>query len=333
MSIYSNNFERNELVDEIRFNHGMDRLKATFHDLVNNNPEKAVKVINNENVLFPYLFILQSEIIRSDLLSRLNVRNKYALEITNEILLKEISNTQRFSSEFRQDDYSVLKWIVDTGYIEDGLNDKYDEVIETAAIILTKFYKDKSCLRIIEEMIFNRYKKGAFIYDLVWAFFEASDPDSLIMVINRLHSPNPKDIELARKFLNFIPCIGKHLEENPQKQYECALRWINQNQNFLYYTGETYLQTSNPYRYAISLEAKYLQKTAANFYREASRSLTEVEYTCLERFNSLDSNSKLCLSNYSDMLYRKSRNMWSNWLQNPIDKQIEIAQRILGVSQ
>ncbi|HEY5586282.1 MAG TPA: hypothetical protein VIK78_17555 [Ruminiclostridium sp.] len=333
MSMYFKNPERIKFLDEIRFNNGICKLKETFHDLVNKNPEEAVKLINDENVLFPSLFILQHEIKRSDLYNQLNVRNKYALEITNEMLLKEISKTQRFSYEHKQENYSTLKWILETGYIEDGLSDQYDEVLETAAIILTKVYKDKSCLRTIEEMIFNRYRKGAFIYDLVWAFFEASDPESLIMVVNRLRSSNRKDIELARRFLNFIPCIGMNGEEDPMKQYQCSLKWINENQNFIYYTGETFLQTSNPYRYAVSLEARYLQKTASNVRGELSRSLTADECTCMDSFMRLDDASKLLLSNCSAMLYRKSKYMWSQWLRNPIEKQIEIAQRTLGGSQ
>jgi hypothetical protein len=184
-------------------------------------------------------------------------------------------------------------------------------------------------------MIFNRYRKGTFIYDLVWTFFEVSDAKSLIMVANRLRSSNSKDVELARKFLNFIPCIGMNNEQDQMKQYQmkqyqCSIKWINQNKNFLYYTGETYLQTSNPFRYAVSLEARYLQKTAENVNGELARSLTEDERTCLDRFDKLDDDSKLCLSNYSSMLYHKSKYRWSKWLQNPIDKQIDIAKKILG---
>jgi hypothetical protein len=332
MSIYKN-LKEIELFDEIRLTNGIDNMKATFRDLVNNNPEKAISLINNKNVHFASLFILQPEIENSNLLPSLSVRNKQALEIKNGILLKEFKNTERFRSEDKEEDYSTLKWILETGYIEDGLNDEYDEVLDTTAIILTKVYKDKKCLPTMEEMIFNRYRRGAFIYDLVWAFFEVADSEHLILMANRLRSSNKKDVELARKLLNFIPCIGMYSEEDNIKQYQCSLNWIKQNRDFLYYTGETYLQTSDPYRYAVSMEAKYLQKTASSVNGELSRSLTEEEYTYLDNFKKLDDDSKIRLSNWSSLLYRKSKNRWSKWLQNPIDKQIEIAMRILGESQ
>jgi len=333
MSTNYKNPKEIETLDKIRLNDGIDRMKVIFSDLVKNNQEKAIKLINDKNVRFSSLFILQPEIKKSDLFTRLSIRNKNALEITNGILLKEISNIQRFSPQNRQEDYSTLKWILETGYIDDGLNDQYDEVLDTTAIILARVYKEKDCLPIIEEMIFNRYRIGAFIYDLVWTFFEVPDSENLFLIANRLRSTNRKDVELARKFLNFIPCLGTYNGEDNMKQYQCSQKWIKQNKDFLYYTGETYLQTGNPYRYAVSLEAKYLQKTASFLNGELSRSLTEDESICLDSFKALDNDSKLRLSNYSSMLYQKSKHRWSKWLQNPIDKQIEIAKRIPGGSQ
>jgi hypothetical protein len=330
MPIYPKKIDRIVLLDEIRLDNGADKLKKFFNNLIDDNAEKAIKLINEKNVLFPSLFILQPEIKRSDLFTHLNIRNKHALEIANEILSREFSSNQRLSSEYNEEDYSALKWIFETGYRDNGLNDQYDEILDAAAIILVKVYKDKKYLHAIEGMIFDRYTKGAFIYDLVWAFFESSDPVNLFMIVNRLRSSNRKDVELARKLLNFIPCIGMNSENNPLKQYQCALKWINRNRNYLYYTGETSLQTSNPYRYAVSLEAKYLQKIVSNDFREPLRSLTEFECTLLDDFKKLDYDSRLLLSNCSSVIHRKSKRWWSKWLEYPIYKQIEIAYRISG---
>ncbi len=329
MSIHYKNLEKIELLDEIRLNKGNDRMKSIFCDLLNNNTEKAIKLINDTNVQFASLFILQNEIKRADIFIKLSERNKHALEMTNGFLLKEILNTQRLSYDYKQEDYSTLKWIWESGHIDDGLDDQYDEVLDMSAIVLAKVYNDRTCLPAIEEVIFNRYRKGAFIYDLVWAFFEVADFENLIMVAKRLQSSNPKDVKLARSLLNFIPCICMNSKEEHIKQYKCSLKWLKQNKDFLYYTGATYLQTSNPYRYAISLEAKYLQKTVYYANGELSESLSEYESSCLDRFMKLDDDFKLYLSNCSSILYQKSKYSWNKWLQSPIDKQIEIAKRIM----
>lgn len=332
MSMYPEDLEKIKSLDEIRLENGIDRLKAVTHDLIDNNFERAIELINDKSVLFPSLFVLRSEIIRYDIIPSLSIRNRYALKIVNKILSRDIPGTQRLSFDYREEDYYVLKWILETGYLEDGLNDQYGEVLETAAIILAKIYKDRNCLRVIEEMIFNRNRRGTYIYDLVWAFFECSRAEDLIMLVNRLCSYSRKDVELARKLLNFIPCMGIDSKEYNVNQYQYSLKWIDQNRNFLYYTGESNLQTSNPHRYAISLEAKYLQKTASKDYGEPSGPLTEDQYTLLDNFKKLDDYSKVLLSNCSSELYRKSRYWWNEWLKYPIDKQIMTAGRIQGGS-
>lgn len=329
MSINYKNIENVELLEEIRLNKGNDRMKSIFSDMLNNNTEKAIELINDKNVQYASLFILQDEIKSADIFIKLSERNKHALEITNGLLLKDNSNTKHFSLNYTQQDYSVLRWIWETGYKDDGLNDLYDEVLDMSAIILSKVYEDRNCLPAIEEMIFNRYRKGAFIYDLVWAFFEVADYENLIAVAKRLQSSNPKDVKLARSLLNFIPCIGLNSKDESIKEYKCALKWLNQNKNFLYYTGATCLQTSNPYRYAISLEGKYLQKGVYNANGEISESLSEDESSCLDRFMELDEASKCNLANCSSILYHRSKYKWRKWLQNAIDKQIEIAKRIM----
>jgi hypothetical protein len=183
----------------------------------------------------------------------------------------------------------------------------------------------------MDELIFNRHRKGAYIYDLVWAFFETITPQSINMVANRLRSANPKDIELAQKFLNFIPCMNR--EEDPLKQYQCCVRWINQNENFLYYTGATNQQTTNPSRYAVSLEAKYLQKPAGIILSDQTRSLRKEELSYMDIFKSLDDDSRLLLANYSDMLYRTNKYRWNRWLQSPVEKQLVVARKTMGGEQ
>ncbi len=319
------------LFDEIRVFYGSDQLTTIFNDLVNNNVEEAVKSINNKNLHFPSLFILQHEINRSGITDRLSLRNKYALKLINQLAAEESLDSARLLSEYTQANYSTIRWILETGYSEDGLSDEYDEVLDTAAIILSRVYNDNSCLKIIDELIFNRYRKGAYIYDLVWAFFETITPQNINMVVNRLRSSNPKDIELARKFLNFIPCMNS--EEDPLKQYQCCIRWVNQNHDFLYYTGVTNQQTTNPSRYAVSLEAKYLQKPASLVLSDQTRSLRKEELSYLDNFKDIDEDSKLLLANYSDMMYRTNKSRWSRWLQSPIEKQLEIARRVMGGEQ
>ncbi len=317
------------LFDEIRIYYGSDKLKTIFRDMVDNNVEGALKSLNQKNLQFPSLFVLNSEINNAGLDEHLSTRNKYALELTNQVLADEEFDSERLQSGNIQEHFAAVRWILESGSSKDGLSDEFDQVLDTSAIILCKLYNERSCLRTVENLIFDRHRKGSYIYDLTWVFFETLNPQNLNTLANRLRSANPKDVELARKFLNFIPDIGNR-NDDARKQHQIALRWINRNQNFLYFTGASNQQTIEPLRYAVSLEAKYLQKSACGIMAEPSRALRKEEITYLDNFNKLDDDLKLLLSDCSDYLCRSDRYKWSKWLHSPIEKQIEVAERMVG---
>lgn len=320
-------------LDKMRMNGGAEPLKAYFRHLALQDTEKAIELINAENLRFPSLFVLRAEIKRLDLFSRLNIRNRHALEIVNGILAREDSGSGHFLSEYRQTACPVLAWMLETGYMDDGLNHPYDEVLEAAAILLAKKYKFRKALPILIEMIFSRHRRSSHIHDLVWAFFEACDPRSLFLVANRLCSPQRKDIELARKLLKFIPCIGLNPAADNVKQYVCAIQWLNENYPFLDYTGESFQQTHNPKPYALSMEAKYLCKTVSGSAEKAFRSLTGGESLLLEKFSGLTDDLKALLSDYSFLLYRQDMYLWDSWIHSPVSRQIEIAKAMTGGPQ
>ncbi|OPX43323.1 hypothetical protein CLHUN_28710 [Ruminiclostridium hungatei] len=320
------------LFDEIRIYYGSDRLLTIFQDLAGNNENEALKSVNQKNLQFPSLFILCPEIKRLRLSDGLNVRNTYAYNFISRILEGEELDSQVLLQEYEgenPENPEILRWMLESGYAEDGLSEEYDQVLDTAAICLLKVYGNNRSLKIIEDMIFSRYRKGSFIYDLTWAYFETINPQNLNGLAARLRSSEPKDVELARKLLNFIPTVSER-EDNTRKQYQNTLKWISQNQNFLYYTGVTNNQTFEPARFAVSLEAKYLQKPAESFLQRQSRPAGAVGSENLERFNELEDDYKLLLSNYSNALYRYNRYKWNKWIQSPVERQIEIAERVMG---
>ncbi|MDK2919471.1 MAG: hypothetical protein PWQ37_2204 [Candidatus Petromonas sp.] len=316
-------------LDKIRLHMGVKELKNFFHELVENNTKKAIKLLNDENLHFPSLFILKSTIEEFSLLSSLNSRNRIALEITDEILTNSANNkaSESLPSDYIQTIHSVLKWILDTGFADDGINNKYDKLLDIAATLITKIYKDKTFLPTMVDMIFNRHRRGFFIHDLVWAFFECRDPESLVLIANRLQSSHPKDFELACKLLGFIPCIDMDDKTDKEEKYLSCLNWIEDNSLFLYFTGESFQQTPHPKPYAIAWEAKYLCKIASTDTGEILKSLTKEEYKLLDEFRKLDDDTKTLLSNFSFRLHRKNMEYWNDWIQYPIEKQIQIAIR------
>lgn len=210
--------------DEIRLTYGIDNLKKFFLNLVKTDREKVIHLINDDRLHFYSLFELQPEIRANKLYEDLIPRYKNALNIIDIIsAVKSIpgdqgyhlygnklksTRTQKSAIDYRQMSHSSLKWMLETGFMDNGRNDRFDAILDSTAALLIKSFNDKSVLPLIAEMIFDRHRKGLFYYDLVWAFFEACEPCSLTLAANRLCSRNLRDVDLARRLLNFIPYIS-----------------------------------------------------------------------------------------------------------------------------
>lgn len=322
-------------LDKIRLDKGIEEMKDHFVILAKKNNEEALNLVNAENLRFPTLFLLKDEIDNLNLLDNLSLRNKTAIEITDEVIEKnkKISINEYISSDLTQIAYSVLKWIFDTGSNDDGLSNEYDEVLDISAILLIRIYKDQTILPTIVNMIFDRNRRGYFNHDLVWAFFESKDPNSLIMIANGLLSTESKDIDLATKLLSFVPGMGKNNTANKEKKYTTFLNWLKENSPFLYFTGQSLQQVNKPITYIIDLEAKYLNKYVDSDTGKKLKALTGEEAKLLDEFSRLDINTRLLLANCSSTLYNNNKTRWTRWIHYPMTEQIRIAKGMMEGEQ
>lgn len=315
-------------LDHIRREAGMEKLSYTFHELVQREPTKALELINDENLHFPTLFVLQSEIEKSELGVRLNKRNTTALQISKAILAGKDTESEYLISDQEPMTYPVLKWMLETGGLDDGINDQYNKVLDITALILVRVFRDKTILSNIADLIFLRNRKDGFLYDLIWGLFETRTPYSLLLIGHRLRSPEPRDQDLAKKLLSFIP--GLKGQDDPEKQYNSFLHWLDENCLFLRYTGESFQLTQRPVPYVIVWEAKYLCRVVNVDTGEMLMPLTEEETMLLDKFKRLEDTDKILLANCSYHLYRKDTNWWHRWINSPILQQIKTGKAILG---
>lgn len=319
------------LLDKVRFARGTDGLRNFFSILLKNNKEEAISLINNSNLSFTSLFILKTDLEKSVPLSYLNIRNQVTFRLIDE-LLKKTSPTDEGLLIHGYDPklYTVLRWILETGFSGDGLSDEYDEILDVISVILITEFKDMTILPIVAHMIFNRNKKGTLIHDLVWAIFQSEVPQSLTLIAERLLSPNRKDIELARKLLSFIPEIDMSAKGDNGKQYLSFVSWLRENGPFLLFTGESLQQCSTPSPCAIRLDSKYLCKPTLVNNSIRSNLASEKESELLKIFNSLEKHIQVLLSKFSFKLYRQNPYFWYMWINYPIVEQINIARKEIG---
>lgn len=245
-------------------------------------------------------------------------------------------NTSRFSkieylySNHKTIVYSDLKNMFESGLIQHGLSNEHDEFLDITATLLINKHNDKTILPTIVDMIFYRNREGLFTHDLIWTFFQAKDPYSLMLIANFLNSKDVCDVKLSCKLLDFVPSIDMILGECGKKQYMDFYYWLKENYPFLYFTGESFQRTSKPIRYIVALDAKYLCRRVSLDTGKSAIPLTEKENRLLFHFNGLDDDNKLLLSNFSFKSHYENIYLWRSWINSSFDKQISIAKSILG---
>ena len=239
-------------------------------------------------------------------------------------------NTWNFSNKYLSSDYKeigypVLRDMFDRGISENGQSNDKDEFLDSIATLLIKSHKDITILPNIVDMIFFRNRKDLYNHDLIWALFQARDPNSLMLIANYLCSDDVNDVKLACKLLDFVPSIDMSIRGS-ENQYVAFFNWLNENYPFLYFTGESFQRTSKPIPYIVELDAKYLCRGVSLYTGKPFMPYTIKENDLLSYFNKLDEDNKLLLSTFSLRMYYKNIHLWRVWINHSITEQISIAE-------
>lgn len=305
---------------------GTDGVRKLLGELAEQDSDTAVRMLNDESLQFGTLYTLQTELSAFRLYDRLSPQRKNALQIAGILAAaKKTEKTGGLETRSDADTHAALHWILTSGFRDDGTSSEYERILELSAILLTKRYKDTSVLPLLADMAFMRHRAGHLYYDLVWAFLEAREPRSLPLIARYLCSGEPGDVELARRLLYFVPCIRDNWNDAGTRQYSCTLQWLQENLPFLYYTGESFQQTSHPKVYAVSLEAKYLCKNVSVNTGKPLQPWKEEEQALLNVFGRLNAPDRRKLADFSYRLYCRNLQQWSFWLDCPLAEQNRLA--------
>lgn len=314
-------------LDCIRRTRGMSACRNMFRKLGQENRQTAIRLINDNSLLFASLFILQPEIKDFNLYGELSERNRIALNICEKIadVKKPGGNSGNSLSLNDETVHMVLLWMFHTGAADDGLSNEFDQILDITASVLIKTHHENAILSSVADLIFRRNRKGAYIHDIVWIFFQARNAQSLQLIAGYLRSPVQKDVELARTLLNLREDIKLRNSSEKQKWYNEYISWLNENSPYLYFTGESFQLTNSPSACDVNLEAKYLGKNSSPRGPKPLTPLTEEEHICLNHFNEVQEEEKARLAEYSSKLHRENQPVWSQWMQYPVEEQLQIA--------
>ncbi|HHW46208.1 MAG TPA: hypothetical protein GXX17_04765 [Clostridiales bacterium] len=288
-------------------------LKERFTEVLYRDRNYAAQVLNHSTVPFALLYVSIPEIEAYNLYEKLNHRNKYAYDFCSEIA----GGSSNFKQEKSPREKEIIRWIFRSGIVYDGLDSRFDRIIDVAAAVLIRQFNDLTILKPAIDIVFRRNKKGSFNHDLIWAVFSAHRPEVLKFIAEYLLSPDVRDRQLACRLLN----IGFDNGQDNRTAYKKFISWLNENIKYINVGDFCQQLTSNPATYEVSLENKYLCKSVSN------NLVTVDEEEKIRQFANLDDETKQMLCNYSNRLYRANRAQWRKWISLPLYRQIESTRR------
>ncbi len=282
--------------------HNINRACTTDNllNLLNKSKDQAVKLINSQGFNFPDLYVNISVI--DNVIDYLNDTVKHAVLFIHSVLNQEKTKKNKNLYE-----HAVFRWIFDTGF-SFCIDDDYNEILNITVSSLINTYKDISILPNVANMIFIRYRQSANTHDIVWAYFRTESILCLKILSARILSKDDKEASLVRKLLNIDG-------ENNKQTYYRYIKWIEENEPFIYFTGESYQYSSAPVIYKVDKDCKYICKKHGSVL-----SIDEKKH--VSEFKSLDEQQKDLLSSYSYKLFKTDREYWRSFLGMPIDKQL-----------
>lgn len=312
-------------LDRIRINEGAEQCKSDLTAALRMDTRRAVALLNDRRLTFPCLYLLREPIAQHPVQRYLNTRNLIALRVIDQILDPKASSETDYLSSRRDEVHPVLKWILETGSVEELPEDEYEEVLDVTVSVLINIYKDSSILPLVVDLIFRRNRDESHIHDLVWALFRFHDPQVLRLIAQRLPCSNAKDAELAAELLNIDKTDVLAAKCSEEGQCEGYLHWLEENQPYLYFTEESFQYASKPVFCTVDLERKYLQKGVSSYDKQPLSSLDDDEYACMAAFQRLDAGEQKVLSDYSQKLCGRSVSAWKEWLHAPVGEQVKAA--------
>lgn len=311
---------------------GADALRETFGRMAQKDRRQAARILDASSLRFATLYLLTPVVSSLQLFPELGTRNQAALRLC----ARQSAEEQPVSTGgppagaivgSPEQTRAALRWMLDTGLAEDGLDDGFDQLMDTAAALLVITWHDTSVLPELVPVAFRRHRRGVYIHDLLWVIFRARDPRALDRIALYLRSPNPKDTELAEKLLRGVLDEADAPAGRPLR-YPACRAWLQENRKYLRFTGEGFQQSSEPRLCRVDYEAKYLGRPAPG--RDENTALSPELDARSKEFAALGAEEKRRLARHSWRLRRADRRRWQRWMALPAARQLAGSPRHAG---
>lgn len=322
--LHNNRNESAVTLERVRRTRGADALRAYFEKIVRQDKEEAAALLNHEGIKFTTLYLLIPQLDAYGIFPGLSERNRAAVTLCA-VTLAHCPVPPEYRSAYLDGselNHAVCGWIFRTGAPDDGLDDEFDRMLDVAAARLIRVYRDSSIHPELTRLIFRRNRQGKYIHDLVWALLSSGEPALLTVVAEYLRSEDKSDAALASKLLRNIPDETEEIHNAERPPYSQYRGWLRENMPYLYCTGETFHQTSEPSPFKVDVRAKYLCSTAELPHQRALEAFSEQNGGRLESFGGLSKADQTLLAGYSNRLHSRDIARWKKFMQVTVEEQM-----------
>lgn len=306
---------------------GANALREELGRAAGKDRKAAVRLLETPSLRFPTLYLLAPVIGGLRLYPELNTRSQAVLRLC----ARQSADAQPVSTAgppagsiagSPEQTRAALRWMLDTGLSDDGLDDGYDQLLDTAAALLVITWHDTSVLPQLIPVIFRRHRRERYIHDLVWVVFRSRDPRILEWIARYLRSPRQQDVDLADKLLRGTLEAGDIPAGRPLR-FGAYRSWLAENQAYLRFTGEEFQQSSEPKFCRVDWNAKYLGRPATPVGGKEPAPPTPEEEARRRDFEALAPEDRRRLADVSCRLRRADRRRWRRWMTAPAARQLE----------
>ncbi|WP_099205500.1 hypothetical protein [Scatolibacter rhodanostii] len=229
-------------LENIRVEQGDEVCIDEFRKAAKRSRAEAVKLLNDNSMTFPCLFLLMPSIEEFRLQQQMYTKYAIAVEVSKQILNENYNPRKDYLKNGGEKAHETLIWMLTTGYQENKPAEKFQKIIDIVVSVLIHIYHETGILPQVAELIFTRRIRGENVHELIWAYFRSRETKSLQFIAEKLPSSDLAEADFIYDLLG----ISHDTKLAPAEEYEKYIVWLQENENKLVFNEENKQYTSRP---------------------------------------------------------------------------------------
>lgn len=310
------------LLERVHQEKGEQACRALFQEECRTNPSRASAMLNAQGLGFPTVHLLLPLVRQNAGRLRLSGRSQMLLRLTRQLAQQGKSPllSGRNSSV-----KNLLIWAVETGWRHEG-DAAYDELMDRFLCVLLLTYREQRVQKVAVDLLFARERQGKNMHALCWACFGVHRPEMLRLVAEHIRGEDLQEQLLADSLLH-TQRVCRDCENDRLQRHKQYIRWLEENDAYLYFTGESMQLCGDPIPCKVDLERKFLCVKPGGYESLRLTRMPVQHRTWLEGFRHRCREDRELLSACSQRLRKKDLSVWQAWMALDMEEKLSAAKQ------